>query len=526
MSKVDPIKLEVIRNRFISAVREMWVALYKTAYSSIIYEVKDYANVIMDRNVRLVAQAEGIPIFNGALLPAVKAAIEKFGIDGFTDGDVIISNDPYTAGGTHKNDVNVIVPVFWQQELAFFAASKAHWGDIGGKDPGSWSPDCATTFQEGVSIPPVKIFREGKTDKGVMDLIFANVRMPEAQKGDFRAQIAACSTGKRRILEILDRYGAEITQQYVDELISHTERMVREEIDRYPDGTYVDEDYQDPIEDETPVKIRLETTVKGSDLTFDFTGSSDQGPFGGNNMSYAVTLGSTMLGVKCMTDPTLPPNHGFLNPVKISTRKGSCVDTIPPAAQTVGLCNVARSVIELVIRTLSQALPERAIAGTFGGCNAMAIGGYDIERNRPYIHFMPYSGSWGARATKDGLNAVCSIVNGDQHNVPCEFIETRYPLLVERYCLRENSGGAGQFRGGLGLTTDYRLLKGDAVVSCGMDRSYFAPPGIFNGKEGAPNVLLIVDPTGKETEASRAGGVLVKEGSLISNNTGGSGGYG
>jgi N-methylhydantoinase B len=526
--RIDPITVEVIRNRLISNATEMTETIKRAAYSPIIYEVLDLSNAIHDRQGNLVVQAPGIPLFLGAMPAVVNSVLDRFGIENIYPGDVIISNDPHSAGGTHVNDINMVVPIFWENELVLFANSKAHWIDIGGKDPGSWSPDAENIYQEGIILPPIKLYERGQLNETALEIIMANVRVPDYSRGDLRAQLAACRVAEKRTHEVFKRYGSETVTAAIKEIMDHGERLIRAEIEGIPDGVYRVEDYvdSDGITDK-PIKVVTTVTVQGSELSVDFTGSDPQTQGAGGNCAWAGTVSAVRLAIKCLTDPDLPGNQGCYRPIKVHAPKGTCVNPLSPAAVTVGLGDVSHVIIESIFRALASALPEKTIAGMYGTVSALVISGQDPRQdNRPYIHFMPYSGGWGARASKDGISGLMTIVNGDCLNVPVEVVETKYPLRVERYEMLPDSGGAGKYRGGLGLAVEYRLLDSDANISVGLSRYKIKPYGLFGGKEGIPSVTRVTYPDGTSEELFKIGGKSVPKGSLISHSCGGGGGYG
>jgi N-methylhydantoinase B len=523
---VDPITREVIQNRLISIVREMSHSLARAAYSPIVYEVKDFSNVLLRANADLVAQAEGIPVFLGAMSPVLQAMLERYRLEEMRPGDVFISNDPYTGNGTHKNDVNVVRPLFADDEPVLFAVSKAHWTDIGGKDPGSWSPDAKSTYQEGISIPPVRLIEEGRMNDELLELVLSNTRMRANNEGDLLAQLAACHVAERRVSELLDRYSWPEVDAYVASLGDYAEALVREEIGRLPDGVYEAEEWVDGdgVIDE-PFQVPVRISVSGTSLELDFTGCGDQRYGGCGNATWASTVSAARVAYKCATLPHAVTNEGFYRPLTVRTRQGSFLHPVSPAPCTIW-GDVGRAVIEAVLRGLGQADPARMIGGLYGNVDGLAIAGNDPRTGQPYVHFSPYAGGWGARADKDGVNGLCPIINGDNSNVPCEVVENRYPLRVERYCLQPDSGGAGRFRGGLGIRIDYRVLSEGATLSASLDRYRVAPPGVFGGGEGALSGLFVDGGDGVERPAHKVAGLEVPKGALVSHRTGGGGGYG
>ncbi|MEA2322530.1 MAG: N-methylhydantoinase, partial [Solirubrobacteraceae bacterium] len=469
---------------------------------------------------------EGIPIFLGAMHQTLPPVLERYPLQDMQEGDIYVSNDPFTGNGTHKNDVNILKPIFWEGEPVFFAATKAHWTDIGGKDPGSWSPDATNTYQEGVTVPPLRLYRAGVLNEELKEVILASTRMRENNEGDLMAQISACHTAEVRVHELLRTYGIELTNACIDSHFDYLEAKVRAEIEKLPDGTYTGEDLVDTDGvSEEPVKIVVHVTIDGSDITFDFSDCETQ-RFGGSGNAHLVnTVASCRVAMKCLLAPHETANEGFYRPMRVITREGTVTHPVHPAPGTVW-DNVGRAIIESVLFALAPVVPERSIGGIFGGVQALAMAGIDPRAGVPFIHVMPYAGGWGARETKDGVSALCTILNGDNDNIPCEVSEAKYPLLVERYELIPDSGGAGRTRGGLGVVTEYRILSDGAMVSCGMGRSRFSPPGLFDGGDGMRSTLIIDDNDGPPRELPFCAGEIVQGNGLLSHRCGGGGGFG
>lgn len=526
--QVDPITREVVQNRLISIVREMSHSLARASYSPIIYEVKDFSNVILRPNAELVAQAEGIPVFLGAMAPVLEAVLAHHPLESIHPGDVFLSNDPYTGNGTHKNDVNVVRPIFGgDDEPVLFAVCKAHWTDIGGKDPGSWSPDARNSYQEGVSIPPLRLMAEGRINAELMEMILANTRLRTNNEGDLLAQLGACRVAEARVHELLEQYPWQELDAHIASLLDYAEAQTRAEIALIPDGVYEAEDWvdSDGVVEE-PFRIAVRVTVAGDEIELDFSECPPQRYGGCGNATWVSTGAAARVAFKCATLPHATTNHGTYRPLTVRTRPGTVLHPVPPAPVT---CwgDVGRSIIESVLRAIGQADPGRTIAGFYGNVDALAISGTDSRTGDPYIHFSPYAGGWGARSDKDGINALCPIINGDNANVPCEVVEHRYPICVERYELVADSGGAGRWRGGLGVRIDYRILSDGATISGSLDRYAIAPPGLAGGGDGGLSGLYVVDPeSGEERPVHKCAGVPVPREAIVSHRTGGGGGYG
>nr|WP_281406773.1 hydantoinase B/oxoprolinase family protein [Aminobacter sp. MDW-2] len=524
---VDAVTLEVIRAGLISIVREMSVALTRTAYSTIIRDVHDFSCVVFDARGRLVAQAEGIPSFNGSMSFALDAVRAKFPLGEMKPGDVFISNDPYFAEGSsfHKNDINILMPIFHEGQLVMVSASKAHYLDIGGKNPGSYAPDAENTYQEGLCIPPVKLYDSGVLNEAVLDIFLGNVRVPDTERGDLFAQLAAGKTAEQRSIELVAKYGASTVAAAVDHLLDHAEKMVRAAIDRIPDGTYHAEGFHDGDgTTEDPIPLKVEVVVAGSDITVDVTGSAQQRKSSGGNGHWHTTVAVTRETVMFLSDTTMGTNEGSYRPISVIAPKGCVFRPVSPAPTTTGTADLSVRLIELILQALSPVLPKEVIAGTFGTVSALTLAGRDPD-GREFVHFSPYAGGWGGRARNDGNSAMVSLLSGDNYNVPCEVMETRFPsLLAERYALREGSAGAGRHRGGWGVDYDYRALV-PLELSVALDHYNFPPAGLFGGHDGEGSALVL-DSGGEERILHQAAGVVVPAGTVISHRTAGGGGYG
>ncbi len=526
MPTVDPITREVVQNRLISIVREMSLTLQRAAYSPIIHEVKDYSSVLLRPNGDLVAESEGIPSFLGAMPPTLTPVLARYPAASMAAGDVYVSNDPYLANGTHKNDVNVLAPIFVGERLVFFAVTKAHWSDIGGKDPGSWSPDATSTYQEGLAIPPLRLYRSGELNEEVLDLILANTREPEDNHGDLMAQIAACTVAGRRTEDLFQRYGGEAVAGSIDSLFDYVEARMRAEIERLPDGMYT---AAETIESDglggPPFDVTARVVITGSDILCDFSDQEPQRAAAGANINRVCLEAMCRVAVKCLLAPTLPANQGLYRPVSVDATVGTVTHPRHPAPCTTW-GEMGYAVYEAIFAALAPVLPDRVVAGIFGYGQTMAIAGHASGHASAWVHFMPYAGGWGGRQGKDGLSAVCPLLNGDNFNVPCEVIEHEFPLLVERYELVQDSAGAGRHRGGLGVRTDYRLLDGHAQVFAAFNRYCLPPRGLFGGDPGGLSALMLERDGGGLENCPKSAGTIVREGGLISHRTGGGGGFG
>lgn len=525
--KIDAITLEVVRAGLVSIVHEMSITMDRTSYSTIIREVHDYSCVLFDGQGRLIAQAEGIPIFNGSMNFVIDAVTARFPIAQMQPGDIFISNDPYTGGGTHKNDINVVMPIFWRGQVVMLSASKAHHLDIGGKDPGSWSSDARNTFQEGISLPPLKLASAGVTNSAITDILFANMRVPHLSRGDFAAQIAAGKTAELRAHAWLQKNGISLLENAVDELIAHGERITRAAIARIPDGIYHATGHADGdgVSDD-PIHIEVTVEVKGSDIYVNFAGSDLQRGGAAGNCHWVNTVSMTREFMMFLTDTALGGNEGSYRPIHVEAPEGSVFRPSYPSPVTTGMGDMGTRLIELLFQALADVLPNEVIAGTFGNFACLTLAGFDPTSGTEFVHFSPYAGGWGGRAGADGNSGMVSLGSGDNFNVPCEVMETKFPgLLARSYRLLEGSAGYGFHRGGLGIAYDYEMLwPGEFTVA--LDRDKFPPYGLFGGSTGSPSGLVINPESPEEKVYSRLSGMKVAAGTILSHRTAGGGGYG
>lgn len=524
MSEIDAVTLEVIRNGLAAIAEEMTATLVRTAYSPNITERRDCSCALFDRDGELLSQAETIPVHLGAMPFSVAAAMDAHPPETLSPGDAILLNDPF-AGGAHLPDLTVVTPVWAPDgDVLALCANRAHHADVGGATGASVAPDTTDIYGEGLRIPPVKIASEGTLRSEIVDLILANVRTPEERQGDLRAQLAANATGRRRIGDLCGRTGADTLRDASEEIKAYSERRMRGAIADLPNGTY---SFTDVLDDDgrgnTDLTIQVTVTVEDETVTVDFAGTDPQteGPV---NAVFAVTASATYYALRCMTDPDIPPNAGCYRPISIDTPSRSLVDARPPAAVVGGNLEVSQRIVDVILGAIGTAHPERAIAACQGTMNNLTFSGEDPDRGTQYAFYETEAGGHGGRPTSDGMDAV-QVHMTNTMNTPVEMLETTYPLRVEQYTLRSDSGGAGQYRGGLGLRRDVRILEHPATVSLLGDRRRHAPYGLAGGDPGEPGQdVLIIDGNaeplpGKVTRR-------VDPGATISVRTPGGGGYG
>jgi N-methylhydantoinase B len=524
---VDAISVGIIRSGLVSISREMGVTLRQTAYSTIFNEGADFSCGLFGAQGQLIAQGEFLPIHLGALQFAVRAAIDEVGPGAFDPGDTVLLNDPYR-GGSHLPDLTAVSPIFVDTELVGFAANRAHHADVGGGVSGSFYSRARENFQEGLRVPPVKLYRRGELDHDIANLILNNVRVPSDMRGDLEAQVSANRTAVKRFREFCGRYGTETIDRVVDEICLQSERRMRAVIRSWPDGDYVGEDYMenDGIVDE-PIRIRVTIRVRGDKLTVDFEGTGRQarGPI---NAAPGMTASAVYLTLQAATDPTIPANDGCYRPITIDAPPGCLVNPDFPAACTGGN-ECAHRIVNTVMRALS-ALPHgpRVMACDHGSSNNLFIDALDVRGDRTILYQYP-EGGWGALPFKDGVSALFSVM-GNCPNTPAEALELRFPIRLVRYELRQDSGGAGRWRGGLGTRRDYEILSEEADLAFVADRCKIPPYGLAGGAPAAPGGYRVDRGAGLQDASpefiSKGTEIPLRRGDVVVQESAGGGGYG
>ncbi len=519
---MDAVALEVLRHALAAVAEEVNADLIRTAYSPNINERRDCSSAVFDLAGNMIAQAESIPVHLGAMPYSVAAAIKAAGP--FADGDIVVVNDPY-AGGAHLPDITFVAPVFFAGELVGFVANRAHHADVGGKEPGSLAGDSVEIFQEGLRIPPIRLWREGRLQQDLLSLILLNVRTPRERLGDLRAQAAGCRMGIRRMQELVVRYGRDVLRAGMGAVLDYSERRMRSEIAGFPRGTFRFEDALDGdgIRD-GEIPIRVSIRAEGDRLIVDFTGTASQvaGPV---NAVPAVTASATYFAIRAATDPAIPANSGCYRPIEIIAPPGTVVHATEPAAVVGGNLETAQRIVDVILGALGQARPERAIGACQGTMNNVAVGGTDPRSGQPYTLYETLGGGFGGRAEADGIDGVHSHMTNTL-NTPIEALETAYPLQVVRYELVRGSGGVGEHRGGLGIRRDIRAIGHAARVSLLSERRRLRPYGVCGGGPGAAGRNLLVRSDGQEEAAPSKGSVVLAPGDTLSVRTPGGGGWG
>jgi N-methylhydantoinase B len=565
----DPIELEIFKNLYHSLAEEMGAALRRTAFSPNIKERRDYSCAVFDCDGEVIAMGDHMPVHLGSMPMSVRAAIDHPKEDhrkedrGDEDrcelgpGDVVMLNDPF-CGGTHLPDITLVAPFYFSRKSHqpdFYVASRAHHADVGGAYPGSMGL-CREIYQEGLRIPPVKIIRAGKMEGDVLALLLNNVRTPDEREGDLGAQIAACHTGAERLREVCTRYGLERAKRAARELLEYSEEMMRVFLDYVPHGTYRAEDFldDDGISGK-PVKIAAAVTFHRRDaggrkepggeagattrgrepalslpkgrprhmVTVDFSGSDPQVE-GSVNAVEAITYSACFYVFRCLLAEDVPATAGLMLPIRVVAPAGTVVNARPPAAVAGGNVETSQRIVDVLLRALAQAIPERIPAAASGTMNNLTIGGTDPRTGEPFAYYETIAGGMGGRPTKRGVSGVHTHMTNSL-NTPAEALEYAYPLRVRQYSLRPGSGGEGRHHGGDGIVREIEVLA-DAEVTLLAERRTRGPYGLDGGRDGAPGKAYLVRQDGSTEELPGKFSVRLRAGERIRIETPGGGGWG
>ena len=521
--KVNPVTIEIVGNLFLSIAEEMGAALIRSAYSSNIKERKDCSTAVFDSEGKMIAQAEHIPMHLGSMLTIIEEIFKKYPKDTLNEGDMFIANDPYTGGGTHLPDITVAAPVFTGNKLIAWVVNIAHHSDVGGKFPGSSSVFLAITFFRLNSIPPVKFCENGVIIKEIKDIILINCRTPWERTGDLQAQVAANKVGIKRLLGVYKKYGDNI-ETYMEGLLNYTEKRLKADIKKVPDGVYSFKDYMDNDGiNNKRVPIEVLIIVEDDHISFDFSKSSKQvdGPI---NLTMNGLLATVFYSLKTLIDPDIPSNLGIYRVFDVIAPKGLILNSVAPAPVGERI-DTSMRVVDVIIGAMAQAIPDRVIAASNSSCTTATFSGIDPRTNKFFVYLETIGGGSGASRRLDGVNGVQVHITNTS-NLPIEALEMEYPLMVERYTLRKDSGGAGKHRGGLGIRRDIKTLAGNITFSALADRQEIAPWGLKKGKSGKSGAYYCITPEGNIKLDSKISDVKLNKGDIISIQTPGSGGYG
>lgn len=528
---MDAVTLAILKGRLEQIADEMDATLFRSAFNPIIAEAHDASHGIYDgvTGETLVQGKSGLPIFVGVMAFAVKAVIDKVARDGgLNEGDVFIFNDPYD-GGTHLSDFRLVKPIFRNGEVFCYLASVGHWHDVGGNVPGNYNPEATESFQEGMLIPPVKLFEAGVMKKDIVDILSANSRLPNSLYGDLNGQINALDLGEERLHALLDEYTENSVSEALVELKSRAEKMMRDHLTALPDGTISVEDYldNDGVKD-TPLKLAVDMTIKDDNLVIDFSRSSDAcaGPV---NISRSTTIAATYVALKhIFTD--VPANAGVLKPVEFIIPEGSFLSVKAPKPVG-GYTETILRLIDVIFQAFQHSTPERVNGCAYGTINALSLAGYRKNGSR-WVMFSFFGGGHGGHPEGDGLNHGNAPIS-TATIPPLEILEAAYPVQFTEWGLRPDSGGEGQHRGGLGAVYEIELLEENATAFLFGERGKYAPQGVVGGGEGATNLFFYdsedTDATdGKKSPplVSKITGVTLKKGQRVRLETPGGGGYG
>jgi len=566
----DPVELEVFKNLYHSIAEEMGAALRRTSFSPNIKERRDYSCAVFDSAGQVIAMGDHMPVHLGSMPMSVAAAVEECELE---PGDVVMLNDPFR-GGTHLPDITLVMPVYVKGTGGdgarprpggakprhhttapdFYVASRAHHADVGGTYPGSMGP-CREIYQEGLRIPPVKIMRGGKLVADVLALLLNNVRTPEEREGDLGAQIAACQTGAQRLREICARYGIARAKNAAADLLVYSEEMMRAFLHTIPPGRYQAEDFldNDGVEDKpvriavtiqvkparkSPVETRLAASPPKSskppaEVTIDFTGSDPQVQ-GAINAVEAITYSACFYVFRCLLREDVPATSGLMRPIRVIAPSGTVVNAKPPAAVAGGNVETSQRIVDVLLKALAQAIPDRIPAAASGTMNNLTIGGIDLRiddlrmgdpgSGAPFAYYETIAGGMGARPTKDGVSGIHTHMTNSL-NTPAEALEYAYPIRLRQYSLRSKSGGAGLHTGGDGIVREIEVLT-DAQVTLLADRRSRGPYGLAGGADAAPGRTLIIWRDGTAEEIPGKTSVRLRAGERVRVESPGGGGWG
>lgn len=520
--RIDPFTYEIIRNGLKTSAEEMFYAFGKAARSPVIYETLDYASAITDKDGNLIAQANGVPGFLGVLDYAVRDLIKS---RPDMQEDFYIANVPYH-GGTHLNDVTIILPIYYDGGIDMFIVNKGHWSDIGGMRFGSWSPDATDIFQEGNQMPNGKLTENGVPDKEVVEFIKANSRIPDLTLGDMEAQIASMRVARKRILEMYSKYGRNVVSESVKNMLEDSKKRSYELLKDFPHGEFNIEDFiDDDGINEDPIKVKLKLRISDDSFVADFTGSS-KAAMGSINSPFPATVSAVRVVYVAAVDPHSDPNEGTFDPIKVIAPEGSIFNPSKPSPTSTYWESMSYAT-DLVWHALVEHVPSKLSAGHYLTVGATIVGGIDDvkRKNEPFAIVEPQPGGWGACYDSDGESVLVCSGDGETYAASAEVIEKTLPIRVERLALNTEDGlSKGKYRGGMGMIKEYRILSSEASFSGSFGRSRFPAWGIQGGGEGTANYFEI---SGSKTmKGRRIGGLKLIKNDLIRIKTGSGGAWG
>jgi len=514
--KLTPADIGIAEASFASIAEEMGELLTRSAFSPNIKERRDHSCGLFDSNGNLVAQAAHIPVHLGAMPVAVRTVME---MSPFNVGDVVTLNDPYK-GGNHLPDITTVAPIFANDAVVAYAATRAHHADIGGMSPGSM-PVATELYQEGLIIPPIKLVEAGEIQTAAWEIILRNSRAPEERAGDLRAQLAATNLGNDRLRALINRYELTGINERFTAVLDHGERTIRSVISEIPDGIYQAND-QLEIDEGGTIKVRIQ--VLGSDIHFDFTGTDSSSEYTSLNAVPQVTQSACYYAVRCLAPKDSPTNEGCYRPVSFHLPENSLVNASAPRAVSAGNVEVSQRITDVIFRALAEAIPGKIPAASSGTMNNITIGGYDSRSGRPYAYYETLAGGAGGGPIRAGRSGVHTHMTNTM-NTPAEALALAYPFTIERYELRKETGGVGRHYGGQGLVREY-LFHDPATVRIISERRSLAPWGLQGGSPGQPGRNILVRKSGGHEELPARVTLQVEKGERIIIETPGGGGWG
>ena len=519
---IDPVTTEIIRNAFVSIAQDMNATLIRSAYSPIIYEGKDCSVALLDNHGNVLGQSLGLPLFLGNLQVCVKLTAELYGWDYFRPGDILYMNDSYMTG-THLNDATIFAPIYWRDKLVGFSASRAHWLDVGGKDPGG-PMDSSEIYQEGMRFAPTRIYENDQPREDVIEILRRNGRFGFLLVGDLNAQVAAGRTGEQRYHDILERFGYDTVMAARDEIFRQSEQLEREAVSAISDGVYTSEGLidNDGLGDD-PVPVKMKVTIKDDTMEIDLDGSSPQtrGPV---NCGFAQTISACRVAFKLLVNPTRPVDGGTFKTLTIEAPEGSIFRAQEPAACQWYFTPLGM-LIDLFVKALTPAMPEAVAGAHYGDSMVIFLAGVDPRTNAPFLAVEPTPGGWGGHANADGQDGLINNVNGSFKDLPVEVYESKFPAMLHNYGFRADTGGIGKHRGGCGLYREY-TLETDGYLSLWFDRSVTPAWGLLGGQDGIGPDVQVDLPDGEELHILKVNARPIPNGTVVTTRTGGGGGFG
>ena len=517
----DPIAFELFKNTIFSIADEMALTICRTTYSGVLRDNMDFSTAFADANGKLVAQGLTLPGHLGSIPDALDVVVDRFGAE-MKPGDMYIMNDPFD-GGMHLPDIFIFKPIFVEDRRVAFAATICHHADVGGRVPGSNASDSTEIYQEGLRIPPLKLYDEGKRNDTIWSLIEKNVRIPVQVLGDLRAQLAACHIAETQFLELVADYGEEMVDLYMAEVIDYAERLTRAAVRDLPDGEYSFEDWidDDGIDIGKPIRLFVTITKKDDNMTFDWTGSADQVK-GAINNTLSFTKAASYTAIRSVLPDGIPNNEGVFRVIQVTAPPGTIANMVLPGACAArGLTGFR--MVDCAFGALAMMLPDKVCAASDGGNTGVSIGGYDADR-KPYIYVDFACGTWGGRPWADGLQGNSNMF-ANMASQSVEVIEAEQPMQILRYEFLPDRAGAGQYRGGAPYRRDYRFLEKEAILQVRSDRRAIKPYGLYGGRPGKPSMNYL-NPDGNNQPLPSKPTMTITRGDVFSHELAGGGGWG